>query len=182
MDSYFKHLDIRHFAVTLEQLEADSHVHAFEPVAIAEEEEGSFFKHAEGWQQSIVRNLSETPALKRVVQRFEKILNQQLIQEDQLLLDLLAVRYYRQVQGTEVPWHCDYEDSDTAINFLFGSNKQPFTFQDIGDVPYSCCFFNTSKFHMVKAAQHDRLMLRVTPRNIHYEELYQLMQHSGMFL
>lgn len=181
MDNYYEHIDISKFRVTLKQLESDSIYHPFEPVAVAEADEGTFFRNTSSWQQSIVTDISQTRYIERVIRRYETILGTRLIEDNKVLLDLIAVRYYRQAAGTEVPWHCDFLDSNTANNFLFDPTSQPFTFEDIGDVPYSCTLFNTAKMHMVKAGERDRLMLRVTPRNIDYGKLHKLMLLDGMF-
>ncbi len=183
MNSHYRHIDIRHFAITMDQLKVDSNSHPFEPVVIHEDEEGSFFKRAEGWHQAIIRDLTIAPSVKLVVERFQTILGKPLMDENQqLLTDVFAARYYRQMRGVELPWHCDHANSTATVNFLFDDNNQPFTFQDIGDIPYSCCLFNVGRTHMVRAADSDRLIFRVCPLDITYDQLIPMMQRSGMFL
>ena len=113
---------------------------------------GTFFQYAETWQIVEIHKdeelLKKTPYINSISKKFED-----------MGLGKSRPRFRRQLANTSVPYHVD-KQIGCAINVILSENRGPVTFEDIGDVEYRITLLNTTKNHMVREHDIDRILLK----------------------
>ena len=86
-------------------------------------------------------------------------------------------RYLKQHANTEVPMHAD-NGTQTCINIVLSDNYGPITFEDIGDVHYTCALLDVKKKHMIRAHDKDRWLFNLSILEKTYDECVKKLPNS----
>lgn len=182
-NDYYNHVDIRQFGVTSDDVKAESAGFEFKVVRFENTADvDNWFNEQVTWQVATVYNVSNSPNLRKIIQKLETVINTKFLDNDALLENAIGIRFYIQKAGSKLIEHQDYQETSVALNFTFDDNVAPLTFRDIGDVPYKCCLFNVRHFHSVKPSAIDRLILRITPVNTVYQDVCSQLDLAGMLI
>jgi hypothetical protein len=180
-NNYYNHVYWTQFDVTLDSIKQESENFNFEIVRFENPEEVySWLNEQVTWWAAKVQNLSNAPNIKKIVQKLEAVLDNVYLDGDNLIEDSIGIRFYRQLAGSGLIEHEDYAETSVALNFTFDDGVAPLTFRDVGDIYYKCCLFNVANFHSVKPSSIDRLMMRITPINVNYQEICKKLDAAGL--
>lgn len=181
-NNYFNHVNSDKLGIDLNALRKEHNNFEFNVLRFDESQEfDEWFNKQDTWWVAAVDDLSSSPEIKKIILHLEQTLSIKFLEND-ILTDKIGVRFYIQKKGAELLEHEDYPESHVALNFTFDENVAPISFSDIGDIYYKCCLFNVSNSHYVKASPIDRLMLRITPMNVNYQEVCDKFDAAGLFL
>lgn len=126
--------------------------------------QNKFFVHAPGWQ--ICRNLNHIKEVERIVAYFETLFE-----------SAIRSQFFKQMAGCEIPYHHDGRPK-CSINILLSENNAPITFEDIGDVYYTCALLDVKKKHMIRAHNKDRWLFNLSILEKTYDECIKRLPNS----
>jgi hypothetical protein len=180
-NNYYNHVDFTKFDIALEDIKRESESFTFAPVRFENPDDVyPWLRDQVTWLGATVNDLTDTPNIKKIIQKLEQVSGSVYINDNKLIDATMGIRFYIQKARSALVEHEDYAETSVALNFTFDDGVAPLTFRDIGDIPYKCCLFNVAHFHLVKPSTIDRLMMRVTPINVNYQEYCEKLYLSGL--
>ena len=162
LKDYLTHLELDYDP---DLLILESELIDFKPLRIKDEKaKGTPFEYMPTWEFGHMKK--PFGHIEKLTRHFETLFN----------VDI-DPRYLKQHANTEVPMHSD-NGTQTCINIVLSDNYGPITFEDIGDVEYTCALVNVSKRHCVKPHPEERLLLKLSIFDKTYEECYELLHKN----
>lgn len=107
-----------------------------------------------------------------IIDEGDEILRIQSLLDDLLKTTTKAVATLHR-RNTPLPMHKD--NMPCCINIILEGNISPITFKDIGDIYYTCALINVSKYHMVKAEEDPRLLLKYCITDKSYKQCSEMI-------
>lgn len=182
-NNYYNHVDLKKIGINLEDVKKESLNFDFEIVRFENPEEVYDWLQVQvTWWAAKVQDLSNSPNLKKIITVLESVMDKTYLDGNILLEDRIGVRFYKQLAGSSLIEHEDFKETSVALNFTFDEGVAPLTFRDIGDIYYKCCLFNVAHFHSVKPSDIDRIMLRVTPIDVDYQDMCERLDRAGLLI
>jgi len=170
---YFKHLT---FKYDENKLKKEFKQYQLNPFRISEKElsqdhshfnddynPNSWFNVTDTWLYHRIRNFNNAPEINRIYQDLT------------LKLGFISTSIFKQLSGSEVPFHSDYGKVRCAVNIILSSNSAPIVFEDIGEVSYKCALINITKRHKVPSFSKERLLLKFNIFDVEYKDAEQIL-------
>jgi len=153
----FKQYQLKPFSITKTELNQD---HSY---FNDDYNPDSWFNSTSTWLNHRIRNFDDAPEIHRIYQDLT------------LKLGHISTSIFKQLSGTEVPFHCDYAKVRCAVNIILSLESAPIVFEDYGEVYYKCALINITKRHKVPPFNKERLLLKFNIFDTGYKDAKRIL-------